>query len=888
MAGKMQILSDAYSSIEESSDPLLRNVYEEEILKKIEEVRKEVGDTPLRLMSKRQLEEVYDMYKMVYHIICTSNKAFAMERKESVSRLGESVYRQITQSGKAKDKTVAALDPAKEFFWNNMKPVYAMKHIGSETLMELFENVRKGEDTWAVDVSEARQYFLNKSKEYGYKNWDFDKRIPFKTKNGRDFDLSLQEIMSLYAYMKRPQAKNHIVIGGFVFEDAIVTEKKHGLTVKYKINTAKAHNISDTTFENIINTLTEEQKKFVDDMQGYLSNELSAKGNEVSRALYDIDLFKEKNYFPIKSAHQFMYEKNEQAKGEVKIKNSGFTKKTTPNANNPMILRGFMDVWSEHVNDMSMYHAFVLPLEDFNRVWQYSTPTNAQYETVSVRQAITDVYGDQANNYILKMLKDLNGGARSDTGAGLVNKMTSLFKKGAVFASASVVIQQPSAIARAWAYINPKYFAKTIAESFNPKKHNENWNEVKKYAPIAIIKEMGYFDTNMGKQTTEWITSVEYEGIKEKLKALVTDSNYRDEILSKAPAVADELAWTHIWNAVKEEVADTTNLSKGSEEFFKACGKKFTEVIVNTQVYDSVLSRSALMRSKDTGVKMATAFMAEPTTSINMIQDALIQAKRTGDGKRARVIIGSVVGQIILNSILVSFVYASRDDDDEKSYAEKYTKALLGSITDSINPMSMIPYLRDIMSLVQGYDVERSDMSVISGIVKGWENLFKDSYSPYKKVETFAGSIANLFGLPLKNIMRDCRGMYNIAKTLLSDNETTAEGIMYSAIEGITGDSESKQIKNKLMNSIAREDYKKISIYSGELIDYYVKSGKNEKEARTAIKTALTSEWKPRFLKAYNQNDNAEMAKIRKSLHATGIYDDVVETTQDWIKNSKE
>jgi hypothetical protein len=141
----------------------------------------------------------------------------------------------------------------------------------------------------------------------------------------------------------------------------------------------------------------------------------------------------------------------------------------------------------------------------------------------------------------------------------------------------------------------------------NVAKHKTLWAEVKKYAPVAVIKEMGYFDTGVGRSTVEWLKG--NQTLKDKM----------DDVLSKAPAIADELAWTHIWEAVKREIKATTNLKWGSEEFLKRAGERFTEVITNTQVYDSVLSRSGMMRSKDTGMKMATAFMAEPTTTVNMM-----------------------------------------------------------------------------------------------------------------------------------------------------------------------------------------------------------------------------------------------------------------------------
>lgn len=879
MMAKLDALDRAYEDIKNSNDPLIANVYDDGIKQAIVNLKNEVGNTPLREMSLGQLESVYDMYKMVLHTIRSANKAFKMGKQETITELGNNVMREVESVGGKKKYTIKALDFVKKFSWLNLKPVYAMRAIGSKTLAKLFDNVRAGEDTWAVDVSEAREYFLDKAKKYNYNSWDFDQRYTFKSNTGKEFSLSIQDIMSLYAYSKREQADRHLTMGGFVFDDAAeIIKNKKGIPVKYKVNISDAHNISMQTLSEIINTLTPEQMAFVNEMQRYLADDMGAKGNEVSRAMYDIDLFKDKNYFPLKSAKQFMFEQNEVA-GEVRIKNSGFTKSTVPNANNPIILKGFMDVWSEHVSDMAMYHSFVLPLEDFNRVWNYKTPTAENLDTESVKMVLQNAYGRQANDYIKQMLTDLNGGARSQQGAEITNKLISLFKKGATFASASVVIQQPSAIARAMAYIDAKYFAKATPSAWNLKNHNADWAEVKKYAPVAIIKEMGYFDTNMGKQTTDWITSTEYEGFGEKAKALVTDSGFRDEMLSKAPALADEIAWVHIWNAVKKEVADTNKaLSVGSEDFLKECGKRFTEVVVNTQVYDSVLSRSALMRSKDTGVKMATAFMAEPTTSINMIADALIQGKR-GNKKFARKAIGAVVAQMILNSILVSLVYAGRDDDDDKTYAEKYLGTLVGTTLDAINPLSLIPYVRDIVSIAQGYDVERSDMAVISALWNAYQNLSKESISPYKKVENFAGSIANLFGLPLKNIMRDARACYNIVNSFINGNETTTKGIKRSIVEEITGDDANKQMKNELIDAMESGDSAKIKESIQDMLD----SGKE----KSAIQSLLTSYWKPLFLEAYKMNDNAEMAKIRKALNATGIYKDVVKTTQDWIKKSK-
>ena len=779
MNSRLQKLKDAYDQFVNSDDPLIANSHDEVISNKLQSVIEDIGNTPLRDMTLSQLEDVYDMYRMVLTTIRNANKAFKAAKSESISTIANRVMEEVEKVGGKKKLTMKGMDGIKSFFWNNLKPVYAFEHIGSDAFTEVFSNVRSGEDVWAVDVTEAREFYLDKSKKYGYDSWDFKKLHKFTSTSGLDFDLSIDQIMSLYAYSKRDQAAEHLSKGGIVIDETteITIRNKLGIPVKFNPTEATAYNISAETLADIVSKLSEDQKKFVDDMQEYLSTVMGAKGNEVSLVMYGVKLFKEKFYFPLKSATQFMAKAKEQQKGEVKIKNSGFSKETVQKASNPIVLTPFMNVWADHVNEMSMYHAFVLPLEDFYRVYNYKTPTSETMATESVEMFIQNAYGKGATKYIDQLLKDLNGGARTDTTTGFINKMMGLFKKGAVFASLSVVVQQPSAIARAAALVDTKYF---IGPKVDHKRHKALWGEVKQYAPVAIIKEMGYFDTNMGKSTQDFILGKEYSGFSEKMKALVADSNYRDEVLSKAPALADEIAWCGIWEAVKRETkAKNPGMDVKSEAFLKMCGERFTEVIVKTQVYDSVLSRSGMMRSKDTGMKMATAFMAEPTTSINMIADALLQGKR-GNRKYARAAIGAVIASQILNSILVSFVYAGRDDDEDETYLEKYVGTLSGEILDSLNPAGYIPFIKDVMSIVQGYDVERSDMAVIADLWNAWQNLSKDNMSAYRKVEGFAGSIAQLFGLPVKNIMRDARGIYQTITSFVNGQETTAAGIEYA------------------------------------------------------------------------------------------------------------
>lgn len=107
-----------------------------------------------------------------------------------------------------------------------------------------------------------------------------------------------------------------------------------------------------------------------------------------------------------------------------------------------------------------------------------------------------------------------------------------------------------------------------------------------------------------------------------------------------------------------------------------------------------------MMRSSDNAMKMATAFMAEPTTSLNMLVDAVYQVKNGNAPKSygARVV-GSLVAAAALNAILQSIVTAARDDDDDKTYLEVYLGQLLPNMWSNLNPAGQIPMLKDVVSI---------------------------------------------------------------------------------------------------------------------------------------------------------------------------------------------
>lgn len=779
--------------------------FDQALIDALREEVKTIEEAPLTEMTLKSLQAVEDFYTKLKHQVDFANKTFATERALNIDELGTTANREVVDQKALKFLSPKSMEMkgkagVREYFWKNMKPLTAFEAIGSKQFSELFQNVLNGEEVWITDIMEAYEFLKKAKKEYGFDKWDLQARTEVKTADGKKVSLTLGEKLSLYAYMFRDQAEAHLREGGFTFApNATAVQAFKDGKIKYEavLNDQEQHKMRKEDIAEMSKSLTQEQKDFAEAVQKYLTS-LGKKGNQVSQKLYGVDLFNETAYFPIRSNKDYLKASTGKS-GDPNIKNRGSFKETVPDASNPIVLQDFMSVTTEHINSMATYHAFVLPLEDLTRVWNY-TPANIKRDEDgkpildqngfpiaedsdkkkynSLKAEITKKYGQEANDYILQLIRDLNGGARRDAAATILDKGITAFKRASTMASLSVVIQQPTSLFRAMAYLKGKYF--TGAQMFD-------WETVKKYAPVAGIKEMGGFDTGTGARTSEFLNAREYDNFGQKLRAMLKPKIYGGDPQARAEAFgwlagkADEVTWRYMFGACVNEQAELLKKERNSEEVLKAAGKRFTEIVRRTQVYDSTLTRSEYMRSKDGLMKMATAFGSEPTTVVSMVADGIIRAERGDKAFLARTA-GGVAASILANALLVSLIYAIRDDDEEKTFSEKYMSTLVTESLEGINPLEYLPIARDVMSIMKGYDVERSDMALIGQLVQSVENITSSKKSVPDKMMEVSGAVSSFFGVPLKNIYRDARGITTTVGDFFSDSseKNTGTGMAFA------------------------------------------------------------------------------------------------------------
>lgn len=707
----------------------------------------------LENLDLKSLRTLRDVVASMKHSIQDANKVFANNSYERVDQIAKDFLRENKERATKTIYTGArgSIDSMFRFDMLDAGTMFGRMGTAMETV---YREQRDGFDRKVRDTKTAQNYMTTILEEKGIDSKELQtwtgknaEKHTFEVQGGT-INLTTAQIMSLYELNKRAAAKEHIYnkLGGIKSAPTVEYDKKsHGYVVN---KSTEPVSVSALDVQKITDTLTPQQKEIADAVVKFFTTVTSQWGNEVSMDMYGYKKFNAKNYFPIVSDKNYIATRESELGSTLTtLRNMGSTKHTVPHANNPIIIEDIFDVYTRQADQMSSYHAFVRPLADLQKVLNYK-----EMGIGSVKESIERTFGKDGLNYIKSLMIDLNGTSSSEKNfvAGLTKNM----KSAAVGANLRTAIQQPTAYVRAAAEINPKYLVQGLKLHVS----DAEWELCKQYAPIAQWKDWGYFDINTGRSMKSILMGP--EGPKEKL---VEKSMW-------LAGKGDEIAWKRLWVACQEETQDLhPELKKGSEEYYNQCGKRFSELIDKTQVVDSVLHRSKLMKSKDGLKQMYTSFMSEPTKTYNMlyraIGDVAVKPTKETTAKLGRVL-AVYVANAAATSLAAAVVDAMRNDGEDKKFLEKYETALVENLSDNLDPVGILPVVKDIESIFSGYSVERTDLSAFQELyyaVSKWKSKLSgesDLTYPALLIDT-AKPISTLTGMPVGNALKDLKALTN-------------------------------------------------------------------------------------------------------------------------------
>lgn len=764
-------------------------------------------------MTLEQLNTVWDVLRAVEASITNAGKTLSSQKYKTTSAFAEAFVSDTSSRKNKKSYT------RKHYSLDLETPYTFFSHYG-QAGKDFYRMLRNAQDYEQTIQSELTSKMENVVSSEQRKKLEKE-IIEFTTENGDNLILSKAHIMNIYLLSKRKQAEGHLY-GSGIRQPEINRKIRRG---------TKDIRITQEDLNKLFSNLTSKEKSIADNMQK-LTLFLAEKGNKTTMSVYGYEKFTDPNYWTIKSAKEGLQQNVEEGQDLARsIRNMGAAKATVPKASNALEIGSVFEVFDNHASEMITYAAWLAPMEDANRLFNFSFRDEDGNKTgITMKDLLNRIGGERSADYWMNLMKDIQNGISmpaDDAMSGIVNKAIGNVRKAAVASNIRVVVQQPTAYLRAAAVLSPENMIEGLVKGATK---GNGWKKAVKYAPIAAIKKVGGFEVS---SNPKQLSEILYSSETKKGKAI----SFAKEFPTFGAGAADAITWGAIWNACELQVEKTkTNLTVGSESFYKATAELFTEVIDQTQVVDGVLQRSQAMRSSNMLNKQATAFMGEPTLSLNLLMrtydawhNETIPKKRSAALKNMSRAAFALILSNVAVAIAQSAIDALRDDDEEKDYLDRFLTALTGltgdektrlqlaknialggNIGNSMNVLTWIPYIKDMFSICQGYTIERMDASAFGDFISAAQDAIKSFSGEGKWTMGYAATKtvmtgAKLFGSSVSNLMRDIESilrsvlietenwkeLYNMEKGMYNLNTQTSRffDILYQALE--SGDSSS-------------------------------------------------------------------------------------------------
>lgn len=803
-------------------DPYLLGNTAEGIEGGFDEVIK-MKDTPLADLSKSQLQTVWNVVRAVEHSVSTYGKMLSNAKYAQTRTWAEAIRNDVSERRPIRKRTTRItldLETPYTFFshyGDAGKAIYRMLRDAQDQQQLIVDRITE-ETQKIVDPKTVKQ--LEKQTH------------TFQTASGKTLTLTTAQAMEIYNLMQRKQALEHLTTGGIIQPEIKSAKIGRGF---------EAIRLTEADLQQIAGSLTPEQVKIADGLQGLTTGLLADYGNDASMRAYGYKKFTEKNYWPIRSAREGVQSTVEKGGNQPRsIQNVGLAKPLTPGANNPLDIPGIFTTFANHAAEMTDYAAWLCTMEDANHLFNYQfRDENGLPTGRNIRQILDEYGGRGAQSYWRSLMDNIQNGINLKEFGPMTDfagKAISGFKGAAVGGNIRVVIQQPTAFFRAAAVLDPADMAKGLVKGV---KGQGGWSRALEYSPIAMRKDNGGFDI-----------SAPYT-MKETLFDTRTAVRKLNDTLSAPAGAADAVTWGRLWNACEWTVhRENPYLEPGSKAFYEQTAKQFAEVIDQTQVVDGVLQRSNIMRNKGEIAKQATSFMGEPIMSLNLLirsWDNIRYEQEPRKRSKAIKTFGRAVMALVVtaavNAMAQSLIDAIRDDDPDKDYKERYMAAFTGISGDeettwqkawnavmegnlggNVNYVGNIPYVKDFLSLLQGYEVNRMDTEVVGDLVDAGKMFVQNVDGNGTKTSAYAvksllGAASKVYGIPVNNLTRDLWGMvrsvavetknipvqYEMEKAIYNitnnKNKSRYISILYRALE--QGDVDSFQhIRSDLMNTM--------------------------------------------------------------------------------------
>lgn len=305
--------------------------------------------------------------------------------------------------------------------------------------------------------------------------------------------------------------------------------------------------------------------------------------------------------------------------------------------------------------------------------------------------------------------------------------------------------------------------------------------------------------------------------------------------------------------------------------------------------------------------------MAEPTKSYNMLANALrdwyeMPGKWNAGSKRFfKQTLKAYIITNVVNAAAQSLMDAFRNKkDDDTTYGERWLAAYKDNVIDNLNPVQLIPYMKDILSIAQGYDVNRLDMQGLSKLFAGVRNVqkyatdadYRENHTWLEAAESLMSGISSVTGIPIYNVERDFKAIYNTTTGkylggIKRKNSRQYERMLdaylsedNAAYKEIEGELKEKGLEKKEITSKVKKEMKD-GYLAGDISEKEAKKFLREKAGQSDEEIWCTlEEWNygETYQRLYDAIDNS----INKGADREAIFDYISEAKSKGGKENKD
>ncbi len=700
-------------------------------------------------------EEIKNVDKILQNFIHEAknyDKVIIQEKAVSETECAEKGLKEARLTQKIRTKHKGITGGMRNFFEQIYNPYrlmqstfgYIPNSIGETFYNDLLDGNRRRAKFVAQSVEVLGKYTKSETFQKSMlKNVTFD-----------NITMTRGEMLSLYLTMKREQGLTHILN---TKEVRLLDQK---LVEKGKMKEAQTYgkdiNVDETMLKSIEENLTTDEKEFIKAIREFLDKVAKQAKTDTDMLLRGVTNALQDNYFPLRSADDQLYTDAEIGKDFLKniLKRYGFNIETAPNAKTKLVIENVFEVLARHINDMSIYYGYAVPITSYNRVM------NKRIEGVNIQNEV-DKINPNFKSYMNELLLNIQGISKQGNswGSRAINRVRLGLALSSLNLNPKVLLSQTVSIASALSEINPKYVAKGMSGFFV----KQAMADVVKYSPLMA-------------ERNELIGNIDVQEIRQgasKLGQIGQVITAPMKLIEKM----DAKVIATIYQSLLNEQADLNGWAIDSEENKIAAARRTEEVVFRSQQTSDQLGRSAFMRNKNELVRMFSMFKGDAiqlaSQFISSIDRVLTYKKmiKSGDAelvkigqegmKEAKTAFAKSGTAVFMNATWLTLIALAMKAIKGFKDDEEVGDVVVNEVVSNL--MGMLPLGSEFYSLLSGYDLDNpvySAMSTIANTAKDvWEGVgalvTDDKIDPVKTrsaARRTALGFAQMLGLPLRNI----------------------------------------------------------------------------------------------------------------------------------------